>query len=268
MTREKAESQGNPKEILHYFRAVRHGFVAGEYFIVLYCPRIRIIHIITGGQAMSEKEKTVNNSSDPSQETKEETSLKSEIIGWIEAIAIAIVLALFIDNVIIINATIPSGSMETTIMTGDRVLGLRLLYLFNDPQRGDIVVFKYPIDEALGENTKFIKRIIGLPGETVEIRKGAVYIDGEKLEEDYINGTWKVANDGFVFEIPEDHYLMLGDNRNNSSDARYWSEIAIREGITDDLAEAYSYSFVDRKKILGKAYFCYWPFKDFGSLYS
>ena len=131
-------------------------------------------------------------------------------------------------------------------------------------------MFKYPIDEAKGKNTKYIKRIIGLPGETVEIREGAVYIDGEKLEETYINGTWTKRNDGFTFEVPEDHYLMLGDNRNNSSDARYWAELAVKDGLAKDPGDedALSYQYVARKKILGKAYFCYWPFSDFGSLYS
>ena len=214
-----------------------------------------------------QKEQSRNMQPEKKEETKE-TNLKAEILSWVEVIIVAVALALVIDGFIIINATVPSGSMEKTIMTGDRVLGLRFSYWFSDPKRGDIVVFKYPIDEALGEKTKFIKRIIGLPGELVEIKKGAVYIDGEKLEEDYINGEWKVENDGFSFPVPEDHYLMLGDNRNNSSDARYWAAIAIREGITDDPEEAFSYSFVERKKILGKAYFCYWPFSDFGSLYS
>ena len=204
------------------------------------------------------------------QDEQKETSLKAEILSWVEVIVIAVVLALFIDNFIIINATVPSGSMEQTIMTGSRVLGTRFSYWFKDPQRGDIVVFKYPIDEAKGKNTKYIKRIIGLPGETVEIREGAVYIDGEKLEETYINGTWTERNDGFKFEVPEDHYLMLGDNRNNSSDARYWAELAVRDGLAKDPGDedALSYQYVARKKILGKAYFCYWPFSDFGSLYS
>ncbi len=204
------------------------------------------------------------------QDEQKETSLKAEILSWVEVIVIAVVLALFIDNFIIINATVPSGSMEQTIMTGSRVLGTRFSYWFKDPQRGDIVVFKYPIDEAKGKNTKYIKRIIGLPGETVEIREGAVYIDGEKLEETYINGTWTERNDGFTFEVPEDHYLMLGDNRNNSSDARYWAELAVRDGLAKDPGDedALSYQYVARKKILGKAYFCYWPFSDFGSLYS
>ncbi len=200
-------------------------------------------------------------------EQNKETNLKSEILSWAGVIIVAVVLALFIDGVIIINATVPSGSMETTIMTGDRVLGTRFAYWFSAPKRGDIVVFRYPIDEAKGKRTKFIKRIIGLPGETVEIKEGVVTINGEALEENYINGTWVTANDGFVFHVPEDHYLMLGDNRNNSSDARYWPVIAIREGVANSEEEAESFAYVARNKILGKAYFRYWPLTSMGSLY-
>lgn len=202
-----------------------------------------------------------------SSEDKKETTLAAEILSWVEVIVVAVVLALLIDGFIIINATVPSGSMEKTIMTGDRVLGTRFAYWFSAPKRGDIVVFRYPVDEAKGKKTKFIKRIIGLPGETVTISDGVVYIDGEPLEENYINGTWVTENDGYKFSIPEDHYLMLGDNRNNSSDARYWPEIAVREGVASSEAEAESFSYVHRKKILGKAYFRYWPLTKMGSLY-
>ena len=197
-----------------------------------------------------------------------EKSVMKEVLGWVEVIVIAVALAFFIDNVIIINATIPSGSMEKTIMTHSRVLGTRFAYWGSSPKRGDIVVFRYPIDDALGKNTHYIKRIIGLPGETVEIKDGAVYIDGEKLEENYINGTWTVENDGFTFQVPESEYLMLGDNRNNSNDARYWPSEAIKAGLAANKEEAMQYAFVPKNKILGKAYFCYWPFSDFGSLYS
>ena len=162
---------------------------------------------------------------------KGEQSMLKEVLSWVEVIVIAVALAFFIDNVIIINATVPSGSMEKTIMTHSRVLGTRFAYWKSSPKRGDIVVFRYPIDDALGKNTHYIKRIIGLPGEKVEIKEGAVYIDGKKLEESYINGTWTVENDGFTFEVPEGEYLMLGDNRNNSNDARYWPSLAIREGL-------------------------------------
>lgn len=200
---------------------------------------------------------------------KGERSAMKELLSWVEVIVIAVVLAVFIDNVIIINATVPSGSMEKTIMTHSRVLGTRFSYWFgHEPQRGDIVVFRYPIDDAKGKNTHYIKRIIGLPGETIEIKEGAVYVNGEKLEEGYINGKWTVENDGFTFEVPEGEYLMLGDNRNNSNDARYWPYNAIQEGLAATEEEAMQYAFVPRKKILGKAYFCYFPFSDAGSLYS
>ena len=200
-------------------------------------------------------------------DNKKETTLAGEILSWVEVIVVAVVLALIIDGFIIINATVPSGSMETTIMTGDRVLGTRFSYWFSDPKRGDIVVFRYPIDEAKGKKTKFIKRIIGLPGEKVTISGGVVYINGEALEENYINGTWKEENDGYEFNIPEDHYLMLGDNRNNSSDARYWPMIAVRDGLASTMEEAEAFAYVPRKKILGKAYFRYWPLTSMGSLY-
>ena len=199
---------------------------------------------------------------------KGEQSMLKEVLSWVAVIVIAVALAFFIDNVIIINATVPSGSMEKTIMTHSRVLGTRFAYWKSSPKRGDIVVFRYPIDDALGKNTHYIKRIIGLPGEKVEIKEGAVYIDGKKLEESYINGTWTVENDGFTFEVPEGEYLMLGDNRNNSNDARYWPSLAIREGLAANEKEAMQYAFVPKNKILGKAYICYWPFSDFGSLYS
>ena len=241
----------------------------------------------TAKEARNTKEQAgaaLNAESGKAQQGEEkEFNLKAEIISWVEVIAIAVALALFINNFIIINANVPSGSMEKTVMTGDRVLGLRFSYWFGDPKRGDIVVFKYPVEYAQlqkmpfferlgyrlsGKSTEnYIKRIIGLPGETVEIKEGAVYIDGEKLEEDYINGTWTVANDGLTFEVPEDHYLMLGDNRNNSSDARYWPRIAINEGLADDPEEAMTYAYVPRKHILGKAYLRYWPLSAFGTLY-
>ena len=178
---------------------------------------------------------------------KGEQSMLKEVLSWVEVIVIAVALAFFIDNVIIINATVPSGSMEKTIMTHSRVLGTRFAYWKSSPKRGDIVVFRYPIDDALGKNTHYIKRIIGLPGEKVEIREGAVYIDGKKLEESYINGTWTVENDGFTFEVPEGEYLMLGDNRNNSNDARYWPSLAIREGLAANEKEAMQYAFVPKK---------------------
>ena len=98
----------------------------------------------------------------------------TELLQWIFALVLAVAAALLVDNFLIVNAQIPSSSMENTVMTGDRIIGNRLAYLSDDPQRFDIIIFRYPDDES----QLFIKRIIGLPGETVEIIDGKIYIDG------------------------------------------------------------------------------------------
>ena len=113
---------------------------------------------------------------------------KQEVVSWVKTIVLAIAIALFINFVVIVNATVPTGSMENTIMAGDRVIALRLSYMFGGPERGDVAIFKYP-DAPEGETILYVKRVIGLPGETVEIKDGEVYIDGEVLEEDYIKET-------------------------------------------------------------------------------
>ena len=206
--------------------------------------------------------------------------VKKEILSWVEVIAIAVLAAWFLTQFIIVNATVPSGSMQNTIQPKDRLFGLRLTYYFSSPKRGDIAVFKYPVNEALIsqlndadgkaflkandiKHTNYIKRVIGLPGETVEIKDAKIYIDGELLEEDYLKEEWVVRNDGFTFEVPEGCYLMLGDNRNNSSDGRYWAELAYKyftaAGVDISVEDAISLSFVPEDYMLGKAYVRYWP---------
>ena len=202
----------------------------------------------------------------------EQTDLKKEIFSWVRVIAEALVIALLLNTFIIVNATVPSGSMENTIQPGDRLFGLRLTYLFKDPARGDIVVFRYPVDASLGKKTNYIKRIIGLPGETVEIRNAKIYINGseEPLDEPYLKEEWTVLNDGITFEVPEGCYLMLGDNRNNSSDSRYWAMCAWQDyeeaGKEITPEDALALSFVKRKQILGKAYVRYWPLNTISML--
>ncbi len=178
-----------------------------------------------------------------------------EVVSWVKSFAIMFIFALFLTQFIIINAVIPSGSMEDTIMTHDRLIGARFSYWFGEPQRGDIVIFHYPVDE----HRIYIKRIVGLPGETVTIMDGKIYIDDstEPLKEGYLKEKWVERNTDFTFEVPEDSYFMLGDNRNWSEDARYWAENAMNEGIADTWEEAVDYSFVRKKKILGKAIFTY-----------
>ena len=185
------------------------------------------------------------NGTEKKEKKEEPHSALRELLSWVLTFAVAIVAALFIKYCPIINADVPTGSMENTIMPGDRLIGNRLAYLKEGPQRGDIVVFHYPDNEK----ELFVKRVIGLPGESVHIEDAKVYIDGVELEEPYLKEEWTIATGTYDFEVPEDCYLMLGDNRNNSKDARYWEN-----------------KYVNIDKILGKALFIYWPFSDFGSL--
>ena len=159
-----------------------------------------------------------------------------EIIEWIAVVVVAVVLAYFVNHFIIVNAIVPSSSMEKTIMTGDRVIGYRLAYSFSEPERGDIIIFKFPDDES----KLYIKRLIGLPGETVEIKEGKVFVDGEALDEPYLTVTTEGTFGPYT--VPEGHFFMLGDNRNNSADSRYWNN-----------------TYLAREKIVGKAVFKYWP---------
>lgn len=155
-----------------------------------------------------------------------------EIISWGSVIVISFVVAILINRFIVFRVEIPTGSMENTIEIGDSVITYRLAYLFGDPKRGDIVVFPAPDDEEVD----YIKRIIGLPGETVEGLEGTVYINGEPLTENYVKEFW-LDNFG-PYEVPENSYFMMGDNRNDSEDSRYWSNM-----------------FLTKNKIKGKALF-------------
>ena len=182
---------------------------------------------------------------------EEKTSPVKEILSWVLTIAFAIVAAILIKNYVIINANIPSGSMENTIQIGDDIFGFRLAYTFSDPKRGDIVIFNAPDSPS----EKYIKRVIGLPGETVTIEDGQVYIDGEALEEDYLKSNqsgedpWTVNAGPYEFKVPQDSYLLLGDNRKGSSDARVWE-----------------HTYVSKDDILAKAIFRYYPFDRFGAV--
>lgn len=169
--------------------------------------------------------------------TKEKL-IKKEIFSWIRVIILAVVIAIAINSFVIINAKVDSGSMESTMMTDSRAFGLRFAYWFSEPERYDIVVFKFPDDES----QKFVKRIIGLPGETVEIVDGEVYIDGSEtpLDDSFVNET--PTGDYGPFVVPEDSYFMMGDNRNNSNDSRSWLN-----------------KYVSEDKILGKIFLSYWP---------
>lgn len=170
---------------------------------------------------------------------------------WVEAfktIGLSVVLALGIRQFVAEARYIPSESMLPTLEVNDRLIVEKISYHFNPPQRGDIVVF-WPTDKLKQENPSlkdaFIKRVIGLPNETVEVRNGLVYINGEPLEENYIAAPpdyqWGPET------VPADSYLVLGDNRNNSYDSHFWG-------------------YVPRENIIGRAVVRFWPPNRVGQL--
>ena len=141
-----------------------------------------------------------------------------ELLGYVKLIVIVVAITLVINNVVLINAKIPSPSMEKTLMVKDRLFGFRLAYGIN------IDIFKYPDDES----RLFIKRVIGLPGEVVEIKDGKVYIDGSPtpLDDSFI--PEKMIGSYGPYTVPENSYFMLGDNRNDSKDSRSWKNKFVR----------------------------------------
>ena len=169
----------------------------------------------------------------------EEFSLIREIWSWVSILAIAALIAFVLNTFIIANSRVPSGSMENTIMTGDRLIGSRLSYKFSDPKRGDIIIFRWPDDESI----YFVKRIIGMPGDTVRISKGKVYLNnsGIPLDEPYIKEEM-IPEEDVEYKVPGNSYFMLGDNRNNSADSRRWRN-----------------TFVHKDKIVAKVLFEYFP---------
>lgn len=185
-----------------------------------------------------EKQKTKKSS-------KRKNSLGRELLEDVVLVIVVLAVVFILKNYVLINAVIPSGSMEDTIMTGDRVFGNRLAYRFGEPERGDIVIFKYPDNEE----ELYIKRVIGLPGDKVEIRDGLVYLNdsAKPLEEPYLKET--PVGDYGPYQVPEDGYFMLGDNRNWSKDSRFWEN-----------------TYVTREEVLAKAVFRYYPFDEIGTI--
>lgn len=151
--------------------------------------------------------------------------LFSEVLSLVKIVVIAVVFALVFTNFIIINAEVPSGSMRDTIWEGDRLFGFRLAYKFSEPKRGDIIIFKFPDDET----QNYVKRVIGLPNDIVQIKNGCVYINGEELDEPYIKDYILDDGETYTYIVPEDSYFMLGDNRNNSKDSRYWVNTFVKK---------------------------------------
>lgn len=157
-------------------------------------------------------------------------------------VAIALIIVLFLNEFVFILVTVPTGSMEDTIIPGDR-LYVNELFNIDDAERGDILVFKS--DEL--DDKRLVKRLIGLPGETVEVKRdGSIYVDGEKIEEPYAADS---QGDEKTFIIPENSYLFLGDNRLISYDARYWND-----------------PYISEDKIIGEVVFRFFPLNRIGNV--
>ncbi|MBA2463116.1 MAG: signal peptidase I [Actinobacteria bacterium] len=179
------------------------------------------------------------------------------IIDWVVTIVGAILIVLAVKAWVVNPYRIPSSSMEPTLHCAapasgcearfsDRVLANRFIYRFQDPKRGDIVVFETPVAarERCGAGGTFVKRIVGLPGERLELRavKGLTYvfINGRKLEEPYIASNRRDTRNPRTYRIPKGQYFMMGDNRGQSCDSREWGA-------------------VPRENLIGKVFATYWP---------
>ena len=181
-------------------------------------------------------------------DTKIKRPLWREILSWGIMLGSAVLIAWFINTVIIVNASVPTGSMRNTIQEGTRLVAWRMSYRFgNEPQRLDVIVFESPD----GTDILYVKRIIGLPGERIDIINGQVFIDGatEPLDEWYLMEP--PAGSSLInlsLTIPENSYFVMGDNRNGSRDSR--QEIS---------SGGWHNRFVHIDNILGRASFTYFP---------
>lgn len=173
----------------------------------------------------------------------EKKSFAKSAVEFLLIMLIAYVLALLLTNFIIINGVVPTQSMLPQVEVNNRMLGNRLKYVFSEPERGDVVVFNPPDSPE----DLYLKRVIGVPGDVIEIRNGKVWFRNDEnrdwmmLDEPYLAETKDTGEFG-PYEVPEDCFFMLGDNRTNSIDARFWST-----------------PYVNKKDILGEAVLIYFP---------
>ena len=175
------------------------------------------------------------------------------VLDWIITIGGAILIVLALKAWVVNPYRIPSSSMEPTLHCArpapgcesrfsDRVLANRFIYRFRDPKRGEIIVFQTPPAAKLrcGAGGTFVKRLIGLPGETVSERDGIIYIDGRRLDEPYIQAARRDHESPRSWKVPKGDYFFMGDNRSQSCDSRVWGA-------------------VPRKNLIGEVFFVYWP---------
>ena len=167
------------------------------------------------------------------------TSLNAKI--WTRDIIFAFVIAIFIVVFVVQPVKVEGTSMEPVLMDQERIFVNRFIYRLKDISRGDVVVFRYPRDH----NKSFIKRILAIPGDEIEIRVGMVYLNGRRFDEPYIPPAFGDKRSYPRTIVPPGRYFVLGDHRNSSNDSRNWG-------------------FVEKRLIYGKAFFCYWPISHFG----
>ena len=196
----------------------------------------------------------------------ESPNYTKEIMQWVQAIAIAIVIALLIRGFVFELVLVQGESMQNTLQTGQRLFVYKLGYYLHPPKRGDIIVLQYQegtinyipfIDKApflkkifpASNEVDYIKRVIGVPGDIIDISNGSVYLNGDKLTEPYAKGITMRQVMEFPVRVPKDKVLVMGDNRQNSSDSR-------------------QIGFIDYSKIKGKAEFRIYPLNTMGSIYT
>ncbi|RPF52282.1 signal peptidase I [Aquisalibacillus elongatus] len=165
-----------------------------------------------------------------------EISLKKEIWEWTKAILIAVVLAFFLRSYVFATSIVEGTSMDPTLHNGERVIFNKAVYLLDEPERGDIVIIQHP-------NKNYVKRIIGLPNETVEFKDHQLYIDGQPVNEPYISPEQRQETEDFgPKKVPADQYFVVGDNRDISKDSR--------NGLGD----------INEDDIIGRSEFIIFPF--------
>ena len=179
---------------------------------------------------------------DVSRRVKGWTIVPRQLLEFLRPVAVTVVAAVMIRGFLVAPFYIPSGSMEPTLMPGDYILVNRLIYSLHPPQRGDIIVFRFPRDE----HWDFVKRVIGLPGDVVEERGGKIWVNGRSLLETYVQQSLGGLAPGMNLapvRIAPRQLFVLGDNRDASLDSRYWGT-------------------VDEHEVIGKAFVIYWSHRN------
>lgn len=176
---------------------------------------------------------------------KSDYTIQSFLKDLLEVVVPAVVLFLIIHTFFLESRFVPSPSMVPTIQVQDRFLSNKTAYWFHKPSRGDIIVFKPPA--AAESKEDFVKRVIGLPGETIKVHGGIVYINDRPLKEDYISPDRAPIMETAPYIIPDGTLYAMGDNRNNSRDSRFWGSLPI-------------------KNIKGKAWWRFWPLNRMGTI--